>query len=48
MSSYVVDRLLSGGSEVTVIDNFRARRLEKVAHRQGRKDFRVYMGGGEF
>jgi len=48
MSSHIVDRLLSDGSEVTVIDNFRTGRLENVAHHQGRKDFHACMGGGEF
>ena len=47
LSSHIVDRLLSDGSEVTVIDNFRTGRLENMAHHQGRNDFHACMGGGE-
>jgi UDP-glucose 4-epimerase len=48
MSSHIFYRLLSGGSEVTVIDNLSTGQLENAAHHQGRKDFHACMGGGEF
>jgi len=37
IGSHLVDRRLSEGFEVTVIDNLDTGRLEKIAHHQGRK-----------
>lgn len=39
IGSHIVDRLLTDGFEVTVIDNLTTGRLENVANHQGRKDF---------
>ena len=38
IGSHIVDRLLSDGSEVRVIDNLSTGRLENVARHQGKKD----------
>ena len=48
IGSHIVDRFLSDGFEVTVIDNLSTGQLENAAHHQGRKDFHACMGGGEF
>jgi len=39
IGSHIVDRLLTDGFEVTVIDNLTTGRLENVADHQGRRDF---------
>jgi len=44
IGSHIVDRLLSDGFEVTVIDNISTGRLENVAHHQGKKDFHFIKG----
>jgi len=44
MGSHIVDRLLSEGFEVTVIDNLSTGQLENVAHHQGKKDFHFIKG----
>ena len=44
IGSHLVDRLLSEGFEVTVIDNLDTGRLEKIAHHQGRKGLNFIKG----
>ena len=44
IGSHIVDRLLSDGFEVTVIDNLSTGQLENVAHYQSRKDFHFIKG----
>ena len=44
IGSHIVDRMLSDGFEVTVIDNLSTGRLENVAHHQGKKDFQFIKG----
>jgi len=44
IGSHIVDRLLSDGLEVTVIDNLSTGRLENVAHHQGKKGFHFIKG----
>jgi len=44
IGSHIVDRLLTDGFEVTVIDNLTTGRLENVANHQGRKDFHFIKG----
>jgi len=44
IGSHIVDRLLSDGFDVTVIDNLSTGRLENVAHHQGKKDFHFVKG----
>jgi len=44
VGSHIVDRLLSEGFEVTVIDNLYAGRLENIAHYQTKEDFHFIQG----
>jgi len=44
VGSHIVDRLLTDGFEVTVIDNLYTGRLENMAHHRGRKDFNFVQG----
>ncbi len=44
IGSHIVDRLLSEGFEVTVIDNLSTGQLENVAHHQDKKDFHFIKG----
>ena len=44
IGSNLVDRLLSEGFEVTVIDNLDTGRLENIAHHQDREDFHFVKG----
>ena len=44
IGSHIVDRMLSDGCEVTVIDNLSTGRLENVAHHQGKTGFHFIKG----
>jgi UDP-glucose 4-epimerase len=44
IGSHLVDRLLSEGLEVTVIDNLDTGRLENIAHHQDREEFHFVKG----
>jgi len=44
IGSHIVDKLLTDGFEVTVIDNLQTGRLENLAHHQGREDFYFIKG----
>jgi len=44
IGSHIVDRLLTDGFEVTVIDNLTTGRLKNVTNHQGRKDFHFIKG----
>jgi len=44
IGSHIVDRLLSNGFEVRVLDNLSSGKLENIAHHQNRKDFRFIRG----
>lgn len=44
IGSHIVDRLLTDGFEVTLIDNLFTGRLENIAHHEGVKDFHFVQG----
>jgi len=41
IGSHIVDRLLTNGFEVIVLDNFSTGRMENLAHHQGRKNLHI-------